>query len=662
MCGFAGFLTSLPMTQSEGERILSNMGQVIKRRGPDGGGTWWRDGLGLVHRRLAIVDLTDAGKQPMTSTDGQVTLAFNGEIYNHKALRKVVEEKSGFHAWRGSSDTETLMMALHLLGVRATLDACIGMFAFAFIDGPGRKLILGRDRFGEKPLYVARTASGAALAFGSDLEALLCFPGIDQAIDPLSAQLYFSLGFIPGQTAMLRGVSKVPPGEVWHIDLSRPDAPFAQEVYWSAAHAATQAKASPYQGTADEAQARFESLLRDAVRMQMDADVEVGSFLSGGLDSTLLTGIMQEASPQRIKTFTIGFEAEGYNEAPQAKAIAHHLGTQHTEHMVSNQDIQDLISQVPACYDEPMADASQVPMVILSKVARQSVKVCISGDGGDEALGGYNRHMQAGRLLRLMNRIPPAGRDAAAHVLGWVPSSSIDAMERAAHRAGIKVVSHWSEKLHKLQAAVRADSLPEIYAHLLAKSTASLQHQDATGSRGSAHAGQSALASLLPTFSDALAPAEQFMAWDAATYLPADVLTKVDRATMAFGLESRAPFLDHRIYEFMFSTPERFKLNNGLGKLPSRKLIAQYIPRGLTQAPKRGFAAPVGGWIKGPARAWAESLLSAQALQRSGQLNVAHIRGMWQQHLSGQQDWQHPLWTVLMFQAWYLKLQRSQAA
>lgn len=655
MCGFAGFYSPLPLPQTDGERILSEMGQVIARRGPDGGGTWLQDGIGLVHRRLAIVDLTEMGRQPMTTADAQAVLAFNGEIYNHAALRQQVESRTGFRAWRGHSDTETLLMAFRLLGVRPTLDVCVGMFAFAYVDRLKRTLTLGRDRFGEKPLYIARTQQGPCFAFGSDLQALRHFPGVQSDIAPDVARLYFQLGFIPGEASILQGTSKIQPGELWTLDLARPSVAPARERYWSPVDAARQAKASAYRGTEEDAQQRFEAMLQESVHLQMSADVEVGAFLSGGLDSTLLASLMQERSSRPIKTFTIGFESAEYNEAPRARAVAQHLGSEHTEHVVSERDIRDLIAQVPDCYDEPLADASQVPMVILSRVAREAVKVCISGDGGDEALGGYHRHIQAGRLARLLSALPRGGRVLAARGLGWIPASSLDRLEQVLHRRGIKVIPHWAEKLRKLQMAFQADSLSDIYMRLLIKWDASLPLVAGAGAPPSPADLHPAFAGQLSLLGDTLTPAEHFMAWDAGTYLPADVLTKVDRASMAFGLETRAPFLDHRIFEFMFSMPEHFKLSQGQGKLPSRRFIERHLPRHLTQAPKRGFAAPVGEWLRGPARDWAESLLSTTALGHSGILDAHPVRRMWQQHLAGQQDWQHPLWTVLMFQAWHQK-------
>lgn len=654
MCGFAGFYTSRPFLADEGERILSAMGTVVARRGPDGGGLFYKEGLGLVHRRLAIVDLSLTGAQPMSTSDGHASLVFNGEIYNHKALRLRIEKEWGPMSWHGTSDTETLLVAIQCLGIERALQACVGMFALAYVDRREGRLFLCRDRFGEKPLYFA-TPTGAVV-FGSDLNAVLQFPESRRKVNRAATEQYFRFGFVPGRASMVEGVSKVLPGELLIFDLRDLSVAPMTLTYWSAAKTAQDAKATPFRGSQDDAQSRFEELLKDAVRLQMDADVEVGAFLSGGLDSTLLACLMQEASGRPIKTFTIGFSDAGYNEAPQAASIARHLGTDHTEHIVSDHDIQDLIAQVPHCYDEPMSDASQIPTVLLSRLARRTVKVCISGDGGDEALGGYNRHLQARRMANLLTRFPKAGRSLLSAILKSVPARALNGMEMTMHQQGIKVVPHWVEKLDKVRAAMEAEDLPQIYAQLLTKLPDSPLISAASANRAKRPSTYSGLLSLLPDLDASLTPAEQMMVWDATTYLPADVLVKVDRASMAFGLETRAPFLDHRIYELLFALPEQFKIQRGLGKMPSRRFITRYVPPELVQKPKRGFAAPVGQWLAGPARDWAESLLSTSALSSSHLLDAPMIQTMWQQHLSREKDWQHQLWSVLVFQSWHQKL------
>ena len=595
MCGFAGFYTSRPFLADEGERILSAMGTVVARRGPDGGGLFYKEGLGLVHRRLAIVDLSLTGAQPMSTSDGHASLVFNGEIYNHKALRLRIEKEWGPMSWHGTSDTETLLVAIQCLGIERALQACVGMFALAYVDRREGRLFLCRDRFGEKPLYFA-TPTGAVV-FGSDLNAVLQFPESRRKVNRAATEQYFRFGFVPGRASMVEGMSKVLPGELLIFDLRDLSVAPMTLTYWSAAKTAQDAKATPFRGSQDDAQSRFEELLKDAVRLQMDADVEVGAFLSGGLDSTLLACLMQEASGRPIKTFTIGFSDAGYNEAPQAASIARHLGTDHTEHIVSDHDIQDLIAQVPHCYDEPMSDASQIPTVLLSRLARRTVKVCISGDGGDEALGGYNRHLQARRMANLLTRFPKAGRSLLSAILKSVPARALNGMEMTMHQQGIKVVPHWVEKLDKVRAAMEAEDLPQIYAQLLTKLPDSPLISAASANRAKRPSTYSGLLSLLPDLDASLTPAEQMMVWDATTYLPADVLVKVDRASMAFGLETRAPFLDHRIYELLFALPEQFKIQRGLGKMPSRRFITRYVPPELVQKPKRGFAAPVGQWL-----------------------------------------------------------------
>ncbi len=657
MCGIAGFLGHTDAVARLGPHaVLRSMGDRIVHRGPDHGDVWFdeRGHVGLSHRRLAIVDLSPAGRQPMASASGRWTIAFNGEVYNHGELRAELGRTGRAPAWRGHSDTETLLAAIEAWGLEPTLGRAVGMFAIALWDARDRALHLVRDRLGEKPLYVGR--AGGALVFGSELKALRAHPDWRGEIDRDALTGYFRLGYVPGPASIYRGVSKVPPGAVLTVtpaDLRAAGLPEARH-YWSLAAAARAGAAAPFSGGDDDAIDELGRRLERAVSLQRVADVPLGAFLSGGIDSTTVVATMQAQSATPVRTFTIGFTEAAYDESAHAEAVARHLGTLHTRLMVTPDEALAVIPSLPAMYDEPFADASQIPTACVAALARRHVTVSLSGDGGDELFGGYTRYLTAPPLVRRLGAVPAALRRGLAAVLDAVPDAVYDAAARP--------VSPWMpalrDDLASLKAArfatmLRAPGPQELYRHRIT-------HWDPAG--GLVPGGREA-----PTaYGDdprALAEAPSLEQWmmnaDTLVYLPDDILAKVDRAAMAVSLETRVPLLDHRIVEFALSLPLRMKIRDGEGKWVLKRLLDRHVPRALVERPKMGFGVPIDAWLRGPLRDWGDALLDAARLRREGFLDVAQVRRCWDAHQAGVARNGYYLWDVLMFQAW---LEREPAA
>lgn len=648
MCGLVGFLSQGQFSRAESApALLQRMAQVILHRGPDSAG-YWNDpaGIALGHRRLAVVDLSPAGAQPIHSACGRFVMAFNGEIYNHLDLRRELMGLGSAPAWRGHSDSETLLTGFSEWGVRATVERCIGMFAFAVWDKKNHALTLGRDRLGEKPLYYGWQGFGqeACFLFGSELAALKVHPAFVAGINRDALALYMRHNAIAAPHSIYQGIYKLQPGHLLTVSLSQREPVLTP--YWSLLQVAERGVAAPFGGSDVDAVNELEVLLKDAVAKQSLADVPLGAFLSGGIDSSTVVALMQAQSTRPIKTFTIGFSEDGYNEAVHAKAVARHLGTEHTELYVTPQQAMDVIPKLPGLYSEPFSDSSQIPTYLVSQLARQRVTVSLSGDAGDELFCGYARYTLARDLWHKLARTPRGVRRLGAAGIRALPPSGWNAL-LAPLRPVLPVAlrrANIGDKLHKGAALLNARQVDELYlklvshwepANVLLDSQEPLTHLNGN-----------------PLPLDGLDPVQRMMALDAITYLPDDILVKVDRAAMGVSLETRVPFLDHRVVEFAWRLPQAMKLRDGVGKWALRQVLYRHVPKELVERPKMGFGVPIDQWLRGPLRHWAEDLLDENRLRREGFFNPAPIRQKWAEHVSGKRNWQHHLWDVLMFQAW----------
>ncbi len=644
MCGLAGFFRPGGLMTGAHDHALG-MASRIMARGPDDAGVWIDEaaGIALAHRRLAIIDLSPAGHQPMTSGSGRYVIAFNGEIYNHGRLRAELAGAGRAPGWRGHSDTETLLAGFDAWGIEGTIRRSVGMFALAVWDRQERILTLGRDRLGEKPLYYGW--QGDTLLFGSELKALKAHPAFAASIDRDALALMMRHNAVPAPYSIYRDIHKLLPGTLLSLSWSNRNGTPAP--YWNVCEVVGQGLAHPYTGTAEEAVGQLDSLLREAVRGQMMADVPIGAFLSGGIDSSLVVALMQAQSAQSVRTFTIGFHEAGYNEAQHAAAVARHLGTHHTELYVSAQQAMDVIPRLPALYCEPFADASQIPTFLVSQLARQHVTVSLSGDGGDELFGGYTRYMLGQRLWRQASRLPIGLRGLLARSIQGLPPRAWDRLLTPVQRL---LPSAWAQarpgdKLHRAAGFLAARTSAEFYRGLVS-------HWSDPGTLvlGSREPRTALTDPARQPLTDDFV--HQVMALDLLTYLPDDILAKVDRAAMGVSLETRVPLLDHRVVEFAWTLPLHYKFRAGEGKWLLRQVLYRYVPRALIERPKMGFGVPLDSWLRGPLRPWAESLLDATRLRQEGYFDPVMVRTAWDEHLSGQRDWQYLLWNVLMFQAW----------
>jgi asparagine synthase (glutamine-hydrolysing) len=643
MCGFTGFLRyeNFFGLQRE-EKILRQMADAISHRGPDSDGFWAdpSSGINLAHRRLAIIDLSPAGSQPMTSVSGRYILAFNGEIYNHLRMRSALEgEGKVTTEWRGHSDTETLLAAIEAWGLEATLQLASGMFALALWDRHTQTLTLARDRMGEKPLYYGWQGIGknAVFLFGSELSALRKHPSFDDEISRNSLALLMRHNCIGGNHSIYKNIQKLLPGSI--LTVSRHAKEPRIRAWWSSAEIASNSLANQFNGTPEQAVDGLHSLLSNAVGQQMASDVPLGAFLSGGVDSSTIVALMQAQSNKPVRTFSIGFHESGYNEAEYAKGVAKHLGTDHTELYVTPAEALAVIPKIPTLYSEPFADSSQIPTYLVSQLARPHVKVSLSGDAGDELFCGYTRYQMTERLWRFISRLPPALRNVIAGSITAVPLKSWDKL------APIVPLNRVGEKLYKGAAALKSKSIGELHLGL------SSHWENPADVVLNAVEPSTVLSTAGPNLAS-LGSAERMMLLDILSYLPDDILTKVDRAAMGVGLETRVPFLDERVVKFAWSLPLNYKLRNGVTKWPIRQVLYRHVPRKLIERPKMGFGVPIDTWLRGPLKNWAEALLDEGRLRREGYFNPAPIREKWEQHLSGKNNWQYQLWNVLMFQAW----------
>jgi asparagine synthase (glutamine-hydrolysing) len=641
MCGIAGLLDPSRGFEELGS-LVREMGDTLIHRGPDSSGTWADAGIGLVHRRLAIIDLTPSGHQPMISSSGRYVLAFNGEIYNFRDLRQRLEkEGAGF---RGQSDTEVLLAAIESWGVHQALEATVGMFAFGLWDREARTLTLARDRLGEKPLYWA--TDGRRFAFASELRALRRVEGLCGSVCPDSILLFLRYNYIPSPHSVFSRVRKLTPGSLLTVRLT--DRCLIEESeYWSVSGAYEKASRKPFTGDFQEAVNTLEDLLRRAIRGQMVSDVPVGAFLSGGIDSSAVASLMQAESASPIRTFTIGFREDGFNESDVAEEVAKQIGTDHLTMYVTAQDALKVVSKLPRIYDEPFADSSQIPTYLLSALTRQHVTVALSGDGGDELFGGYNRYLWAQPLWRGLALIPRPLRRLVASLSRGVSPMQVDRFLMPAMRFLPRKLQmpHVGERFIKLASALDVREASEAYRRFLS-------HWDDPavvalhGSEPSTAASNPVAVSTVDEF------VRYMMMMDSRYYLPDDIMVKVDRASMAVSLEGRIPFLDHRVFEFAASLPVEFLIEGRRGKRVLREILYRHVPGSIVDRPKKGFAVPLEDWLRGPLREWASDLLSPATLRKHGVFRPEVVGMYWRDHLSGRRAWHYRLWDVLMLTAW----------
>jgi asparagine synthase (glutamine-hydrolysing) len=640
MCGLTGFWSADPI--DDAPAILRRMAEAIRHRGPDDEGYWWdaESGLGLAFRRLSILDLSPKGHQPMVSASGRYVVVFNGEIYNFKDLRRT-EEAHGA-CFEGHSDTEVMLAAIERRGLNSAVETFHGMFALALWDRATRTLHLVRDRLGEKPLYYGWM--GRTLLFGSELKALRAHPAWRGDIDRDALGLMLRYSYVPGPYSIYRGVRKVAPATIESFRAGEPG--LAPEVtrYWRV-RADAESASHTYDADSEDALIdEFDGLLRRTVRDEMIADVPLGAFLSGGIDSSLIVGAMQAESSRPVQTFTIGFREARYDESRHARAVAHHLGTSHTELVVTPAESMAVIPRLPTLYDEPFADPSQIPMFLVSQLARRQVSVSLSGDGGDELFGGYDRYLLSQGLRSRIGRLPAIVRTPLATTLKAVSPLVWDRGFRmvGGGRMGAALTG---ERVHKFAALLELEGSQAFYRQMLS------HWPDPTAIVPGATEPATLLADAAnwPQSDDFVS---QMMYLDLLTYLPDDILVKVDRASMGVSLESRAPLLDHRIVEFAWRLPRQAKIRDGRGKWLLRRTLDRYVPRALVERPKMGFGVPIDEWLRGELQEWAGDLLAPALLKRQGYLNAGLVEQKWKEHTSGQRNWQFPLWDVLMFQAW----------
>ena len=646
MCGISGFYSKSSFKSDE---IIKKMNLAIHHRGPDDTGIWQDDNAGIFfgHQRLSIIDLSKAGHQPMISNSGRFILTYNGEIYNHLKIRKELEKINSNIIGRGNSDTETILEAIDFWGIELTLRKTEGMFAFGLWDQKTRSLTLARDRIGEKPLYYGWQGKGGnkVFLFSSELKALKAHPEFRAEISRDSIALQLRHNCIPAPYSIYKDIFKLLPGhylELKESDLKNSLLPNSQ-TYWSLIETAIYGNNNQLTNSENNIQKDLEELLQSSVKKQMISDVPLGAFLSGGVDSSVLVALMQSQSNLPVKTFTIGFREEDYNEADHAKKIAKHLGTNHTELYVSSKRAMEVIPKIPLIYDEPFSDSSQIPTFLVAQLASKQVKVALSGDAGDELFCGYNRYVMSKKLWNIASLIPLSCRKILSSGLkilssqNWQRISKVLPSSSQYHNIG--------DKIYKGVDALKAKTLSDLHYIL------SSHWQNPTEIVLNTKQPATIFNELRPRLKD-LNDQEQMMALDFVTYLPDDILVKVDRASMASSLETRIPFLDHKLIEYVWKIPHSLKYRNGKGKWILRQILNKYVPKNLTERPKMGFAVPIDTWLRGPLRDWAENLLNEKRLSEEGYFNPKLIRDKWTEHLSGKKNWQHHLWDILMFQAW----------
>lgn len=640
MCGIAGFWQKPGQTEDEMRSVAMSMATAMHHRGPDAQDVWVdaKAGLGLAHARLSIVDLSPAGHQPMVSACERYVIVYNGEVYNASEIRDALQQDMGVFcpAFRGHSDTEVILEACAHWGVEKTIAQLIGMFAFALWDRADKRLILVRDRLGIKPLYWYKTSNG--LLFGSELKALRRHGACNVEVDRDAVAGFLRHNCIGAEKSIYQDIHKLLPGTMLTLAV---DSDVTLTQYWSLADVADLGASSHFDSD-DDAVASLHDLLGDAVQRRMIADVPLGAFLSGGVDSSTVVALMQAHSRKPIKTFSIGFNEAGFDEARYAADVARHLGTSHTELYVTPQEARDVIPKLPTCYDEPFADSSQIPTYLVSAMTRKHVTVALSGDGGDELFGGYNRHIVADRYDNTLFAQPRCLRRLEALVMNGLGPFVWDRIGRMIPEG--RRPAQFSDKIHKL-----ADMLKEDRDGFYRSLISHWRDPDALVIDGREPRGlvwDESVRDIVPDF------VERMQYLDTLTYLPDDILTKVDRASMAVSLEARVPLLDHRVVELAWRLPKHMKIRNGQGKWILRQVLDKYVPRELIDRPKMGFGVPIDSWLRGPLKEWADYLLSPEVFAKHGLLRRDPVARKWKEHLDGDRNWQYLLWDVLMLHAW----------
>ena len=655
MCGITGIFSNI--ARKDLEASVLKMSQTLTHRGPDDSGVWVdkNNNITLAHQRLSILDLSSAGHQPMKSPCGRFIVAFNGEIYNHLELREKLDILDNKNTWNGSSDTETLVAAFSFWGIEKTLDKLSGMFAISVWDSKVKRLYLIRDRFGEKPLYYGW--SNGVFMFGSELKALRSYKGFDNEIDRNALSLYMQYMYVPSPYSIFKDIYKLDPGCILQIDsIGTVDSPkkitssefnakgVSIKKWYSLSEVAKKSQKNLITNQQDSINF-LESTLYKTVENQLISDVPLGAFLSGGVDSSMIVALMSKISNNPVKTFTIGFNERGYDEAVYAKKVSKHLKTDHHELYVSPKDAYEVIPNLPNLYDEPFADSSQIPTYLVSKLAREHVTVSLSGDSGDELFGGYNRYLWGKDVWNKLKWMPSEMRSFLGKGIQKVPLSIWNNLGDSLPKK--YEIEFMGSKVHRLANRLKTvNNLNDMYYSLVSED---YQGDNIVLGTGASLSTKLTSDRIIAKFPDS---EHRMMLWDAITYLPDDILTKVDRAAMGVGLETRIPFLDHKVVELAWRMPLEMKIKNKVGKWPLRQVLYKHVPKELIERPKAGFAIPVGRWIRGPLREWADELLDAARIHREGYFNPEMVQQLWQQHLSEKYDWTPRLWAILMFQSW----------
>jgi asparagine synthase (glutamine-hydrolysing) len=640
MCGFSGFIGKHKLV-SDPYSVLKKMGDTLVHRGPDDNGEWYdsKYDVGMAHRRLSILDLSSAGHQPLVSRSGRYVIAYNGEIYNHMLLRAELERSHTIKKWNGHSDTETLLACFDVWGVQKSLEQVTGMFAFAVWDCKEKVIILGRDRIGEKPLYYGWQNN--TFFFGSELKSFKPHPAFQAEINRDAISLFLRHNYIPSPHSIYKGISKLQPGNLLILSIANPEPKIIS--YWSSSKIVTNGIRNQFGGSEVEAVDELERLTLESVKQQMISDVPLGAFLSGGVDSSAIVALMQVQSIRPIKTFTIGFNEGKYNEATFAKSVAKHLGTEHTELYVTHDDAINIIPKLSSLYCEPFSDSSQIPTFLVSQLARKHVTVSLSGDGGDELFCGYNRYQMTNNLWKKLSIFHPKLRTLLAKSILLFSPKDWDNIIRYIPK--LNNLNNFGDKLHKGAGVLDSRSVNELYIGLVSHS------RNPSDLVINSVEPKTLLTENSP-YLEQLDDVQRMMALDLVSYLPDDILVKVDRASMGASLESRVPFLDHRIVEFAWKLPMSMKINNDQSKWILRQMLYKYVPKNLIERPKMGFGVPIDNWLRGPLREWAEGLLDENRLKKEGYFHPKPIRAMWDAHQSGHRNMQYGLWNILMFQAW----------
>ena len=622
--------------------ITKKMTDSIKHRGPNDSGCWNNpsEGIALGHRRLSILDLSDAGHQPMESSNGRYVIAFNGEIYNHLQIRSDIEKNNGNISWRGHSDTETILSAFETFGIQESLEKFVGMFAFSLWDKKNKILTLARDRLGEKPMYYGwqNIANGRVFLFGSELKALKSFPDIDLRVDRGSLSLFLKHAYVPNPYSIYENIFSLEPGQFLQVSLTNKMTKTVN--YWEASEIIKKGSFEEYKGTPKEAVKDLKNLLRHTIKSQMISDVPLGAFLSGGIDSSTVVSIMQEQADIPVKTFTIGFNEKGFDEAKYAKSIANHLGTDHTELYINANDAIKVIPDMHSIYCEPFADSTQIPNFIVSRLANNDVTVALSGDGGDELFGGYSRYNHIDNIWKKINYFPLSTRNLISKILTYpLQEKSIYSKYKS------KTLTNLSKRIISGTNLINSETIDKLYLHVITQ----IPFPEDVVHDG--YLKETKLDDLKPSFGD-ISNIEKMMATDTINYLPDDILTKVDRAAMRTSLETRVPFLDHNIVEFAWRLPISYKVKEGESKWPLQQILKDFLPESLTKREKMGFSVPIHEWIRGPLSEWCEELLNKDRLKSEGFFDEEIVCNKWKEHLFGKKNNITFLWPILMFQSW----------